>query len=358
MKKNLIKYVGFALAIILIVWFILYNRGTFDDQQQAVPVGQNRAQALSVKAHVMREATLTDQLVAAGSVIPDEEVDISAEASGRVVTIHFQEGIHVEKGELLVTINNADLLAQAERNGYQVSQAEERERRQHALLNKQGISQQTYDQYMTELATLKAEAALLKAQLDKTMIRAPFSGVLGLRHISEGSYVSPGVKIVRLARTQPVKIEFGVPERYSSYLQKGGEVRFTVENQAGEFVASIYAVEPVIDTKSRSLPVRAIFNNTSNKIMPGSFARVLIDLRSVEDALQVPTQAVIPELGANKVFVYRKGFAEQAYIELGLRTPSKVQVVSGLKANDTVLMTGILQLRQGMKVSISEIVEP
>jgi membrane fusion protein (multidrug efflux system) len=318
-------------------------------------VSGRTAQVLPVRAMIVEPRPLTDVVVSAGTVIPDEQVEISAETSGRIVKIHFSEGSKVQKGELLVTVNNADLLAQIERNGHQIRLAEEREQRQRSLLERQGISQQAYDQVFTELSTLKAEAALLQAQLDKTMIRAPFTGVLGLRQVSEGGYISPGMKIVRLAKNEPVKIDFSVPERYANYLSVGGKISFTVDNQTGDYEGSIFAIEPVVDQRTRSIPVRAIYPNKGGHIIPGSYARVQIVIQSIEDALQVPAQAVVPEMGSSKVFVYRNGQAMPAIVITGLRTESHVQIVSGLNQGDTVITTGILQMRPGLPVAINEI---
>jgi membrane fusion protein (multidrug efflux system) len=223
------------------------------------------------------------------------------------------------------------------------------------LLEKQGISQQAYDQVLTELSTLEAEAALLQAQLEKTLIRAPFTGQLGLRQISEGSYLSPGMPIVSLVRIQPVKLNFSVPERYAPYINNGHEVSFTVENNPGKFTASIYAIEPRIDSKTRSLPVRALYANSDKKIVPGSFARVIIPLVSKKETLQVKAEALIPEMGTHKIFVYRNGTAQAVNVITGLRTESAVEIVSGLQSGDTVITTGLLQMHPGMKVQLTAI---
>ncbi len=357
MKKNtLIKLISLSLALILLVWLML-SGGLFDGEEQFDPLrSPSRANAvLPVKAMVIKKAPLTDALIAGGSILADEQVDVSAEIAGQVVKIHFDEGSRVEEGELLVTLNNADLYAQIERNKHQLKLARESEQRQRQLLKKQGISQQSYDQVLTEVSTLEAEAALLEAQLDKTMIRAPFSGQLGLRLISEGSYMSPGMAMVSLVRTQPVKLEFSVPERYVPYISIGNEVSFSVENTPGVFTAKIYALEPRIDAKTRSLPVRAIYPNAGLKIVPGSFARVTIPLVSSEETMQLLAEALIPEMGTHKVFVYRNGLAQAVDVTTGLRTESAVEIISGLQPGDTVLTTGLLQLRSGMKVQITGI---
>ncbi len=357
MKKNkLIKLISLSAALLLVLWFI-FNGKFFKEEEQADPLRSPSAASaiLPVKAMIIKKAPLTDKLIAGGSVMADEQVNVSSEIAGQVVKIHFREGSTVEEGTLLVTMNNADLYAQIARNKHQLKLARESEARQKQLLEKQGISQQTYDQVLTELSTLEAEASLLEAQLEKTLIRAPFSGRLGLRQISEGSFLSPGMPIVSLVRMQPVKVEFSVPERYAPYISIGNEVSFTVENQAGNFLATIYAIEPRIDARTRSLPVRALYPNSDQKIIPGSFARVTIPLLSKNETMQVKAEALIPEMGTHKVYVYRNGLAEPVQVRTGLRTESAVEIVEGLTPGDTVLTTGLLQLRPGMEVQITGI---
>lgn len=356
MNKRLKKILIAVLALMVIAFLVLNKQGVFSKKTNAIEGNSSRASAiLPVRAMIVKFQPLDDKIVSTGTVSPNELVDISAEASGRIVEIHFEEGKNVNIGDLLVTINNADLQAQASRNGYQLNLAKDREKRQLALFRKQGISQQEYDQVLTELNGLKADSALLKAQLDKTIIRAPFSGVLGLRHLSVGAFVSPGTKIVRLASTQPVKIDFSVPERFASYVRKGTPIKFSVENQEEIFSASIYAFEPVVDQRSRSVSARALFDNKKGEIVPGSFARVELSIDKLVEALQVRAETIIPEMGTSKVFVYRNGKAQPVQITTGLRTESMVQVINGLVAGDTVLTTGLLQLRPGMRVELTQI---
>lgn len=356
MKKYIKRIIGFLLFLAVIAALIANRMGYFSAKPSGPELISGRtSNVLPVLAVVAEPKPLTDMVTAAGSVLPDEQVEISAEAAGRIVSIHFEEGTKVEAGDLLITVNNADLLAQIERNKFQVSLAEERESRQRALLERQGISQQSYDQAFTELSTLKAEEALLQAQLEKTIIRAPFSGVLGLRHISEGSYVSPGMKIVRLAKTSPVKIDFSVPERFAGFLKTGTKVTFSVGNQPGKFEAEITAIEPVIDQETRSMIVRAVYPNENGSILPGSFARVELVLESLDNALQIPAQALVPEMGSSKVYVYSRGTANPVTVTTGLRTSSHIQIVSGISPGDTVITSGILQMRPGMEVTLKEI---
>ena len=357
MKKHWKRIIGFTLAGLLLALIIINKDGFMKkDADRSSFVTGKQIFILPVQAIVLRPIPLNDVLVAAGSVMADEQVEISAEATGRITSIHFDEGTMVKAGDLLVTINNADLLAQADRNNFQLKLAETREERQRQLLDKQGISQQTYDQVLTELNALRAEARLIEAQLEKTRIKAPFAGRIGLRYLSEGSFVSPGTKIVRLARTSPVKIEFSVPERYLQYVQNGVDIRFNVDNSPLTFDASIYAIEPVIDQQSRSITARARFNNSQGFVVPGSFAKVELPLMNLSEVLQVNAEALIPEMGSNKVFVYRNGKVQPQTVVTGIRTERMVQITSGLQAGDTVITSGLLQMRPGMDVELRQII--
>ncbi len=356
-KKRIKQLIGVILTLALILFLILNKMGIFSKKAEDVGLGSSAKgqQALPVRAKVVHNEPMQDIIVVTGSLVPDEQVELSAEASGRIISIHFKEGMPVRKGDLLVTINNADLQAQIARNAYQLQLAKEREARQRILFEREAISQQSYDQVVTEMNSLAAEAQLLQAQLDKTIIKAPFDGLLGLRLLSEGSFVSPGTKIVRLARSKPLKIDFSIPERYANFVSKGTPIHFEVENYPERFNAEIYAVEPVIDPKSRSLNARALYPNEFGKLVPGAFARIEIAASNLLNALQIPAEAIIPEMGTNKVFVYRNGEAQQMLIVTGIRTERYVQVLEGLAEGDTVLTSGLLQLRSGMPVELTQI---
>jgi membrane fusion protein (multidrug efflux system) len=189
----------------------------------------------------------------------------------------------------------------------------------------------------------------------KTRIKAPFSGTVGLRQVSEGAYVTPGQRIATLTRTQPVKIEFSVPERFAGSVKKGSRIQFTIEGNSESLEAAVYAVEPRIDPLTRALTVRALYPNRRNELNPGSFARVEFNLSHMENALTVPAQAIVPELGGNKVFVYRSGVAREVKVAIGIRTSNAVQILDGLATGDTVITTGILQVREGMPVTIDQL---
>ncbi len=356
MNKHLKRILSITIAALIILFLVGYKAGWFSGQSvtaQSSADAQN--EALPINAVIVNGHGLTDQIVATGTILADEQVDISPEISGRLTSVHFTEGAKVNEGDCLATINDSELLALIEKNHHVLKLAEEREARQKALLVREAISQEVYDKSLTELNTVQAEASLLKAQLMKTRIKAPFSGTVGLRQVSEGAYVTPGQRIATLTRTQPVKIEFSIPERFAQSVRKGSRIQFTVEGNSKTLEATVYAVEPRIDPLTRALTVRALYPNKNNEMNPGSFARVSFSLNHMDNARTVPAQAIVPELGGNKVFLYRSGKVQSVQVSVGIRTSDAVQIIEGIAEGDTVITTGILQIRDGMPVTIDQL---
>lgn len=309
---------------------------------------------LRVRAHRVVPTQLTERLSTTGTVRANEEVEIVSEISGKISNIHFEEGSRVAAGQLLLKIDDSELVAERQQALYRVELAERAEARQQQLLDDGVISSETYDVALGELNVLRAELQLIEAQLLKTEIRAPFGGVIGLRWVSPGSYLSSQTRIASLNDLDPVKLDFLVPEKYSALMKVGDEISFSVEGFNRTFPGAIYAVEPSIDASTRSLRVRARCPNRDGLLVPGAFANVDLVLRSIPDALTVPSIAVIPELGGKKVFVYEGGRAESRSVETGIRSKATVQITSGLTEGDLVITTGILQLQPGVEVEIDE----
>jgi len=305
---------------------------------------------LRVKIHRVAPTELRERLATTGTVRANEEVDIVSEVSGKISAIHFEEGSRVSEGQLLLKIDDSELLAERQRALFRVELAERDEARQRQLLEDGVISKEAYDVALGELNVLRAELQLIEAQLVKTEIRAPFDGVIGLRWVSPGSYLSSQTRIASLNDLDPVKLDFTVPERYSALMRVGDEIRFAVEGFERAFPGRIYAVEPSIDATTRSLRVRARCPNPDGSLVPGAFANVDLVLRSVSDALTVPSIAVIPELGGKKVFVYEDGAAQPRQVETGIRSETAVQITSGLVEGDLVIVSGLLQLQPGLAV--------
>jgi membrane fusion protein (multidrug efflux system) len=307
---------------------------------------------LQVRVHQVTPNRLTERLSTTGTLRANEQVEIVSEVSGKISAIHFSEGSRVAAGELLLKIDDSELVAERKRALHRVELAERAEARQKQLLEDGVISSERYDVALGQLNVLRAELQLIEAQLEKTEIRSPFGGTIGLRWVSPGSYLSSQTRIASLHDVDPVKLDFTVPERYSTLLQVGDEISFTVEGYQGSFPGTLYAIEPSVDATTRSLRMRARCPNSDGALVPGMFANVDLVIRSVPDALTVPSIAIIPELGGKKIFVYEGGVAQPRPVETGIRTESEVQVTSGLAAGDLVITTAILQLQPGLAVEL------
>ena len=349
-------------SVILVVFctgLVVYNhyRGSSsaadaDPSEISIP---RKSSVLNVNGLVVRPQTLTDGITSVGSLLPDEEVDLSFETSGKIVSINFQEGSTVRKGELLAKVNDKPLLAQLSRYEAQLKLAEDRVYRQSALLEKDAVSLEAYEQARTELAMLNADIDIVRSNIALTELHAPCDGVIGLRNVSEGAYASPSVVVAKLTKIKPLKIDLSVPERYASQIKPGTRLTFTVEGYNETFHAEVYATESKIDPNTHYFSVRAHYPNTRGRLLPGRFVSVKIRMHDIPDAIAIPTQAVVPEMGVDKVFLYKGGKAHAVAIKTGLRTESRIQVVEGLAPGDTLIVSGTLQLREGLPVKLDTV---
>lgn len=358
MNKHFIRWIAVGGIFILAGLFLFYRFG-FSEEKVAGPsqaaAAAGSTPALPVEAFIAKAEALADNIEVSGSTIPEEEVQITSEIAGKVSAILFQEGKRVEKGAILLRINDEEWRAQREKLVVQKHLSEKIANRLKALYEKEGVSLQEYEVAEAEVDRYDAEIKLMDVQLGKTVIRAPFGGVMGLRKISEGSFVSPGTPIVSLVRLDPIHVQFSIPEKYSSELQVGGRISCQLAGFEGELSATIVARDPRIDADTRTITFEASAPNPSGKVLPGAFTLVKVQLRKFDKALLVPTEAVVPELGGKKLYVYRNGKAEGVPVVTGIRKDRAIQVAEGLQAGDTVITSGILQLRPGMPVSIKEI---
>jgi len=354
--NRLLKRLLFTLLVVLVLLFLLGRRlGWFDFRKTEAKAQTTSTAGLLVRGLIIRPASLDNRIFSSGTVLPDESVELSSEASGKITAIYFREGERVRKGDLLLTINDADLQAQLQRLKYQETLLSEREFRQRRLLEKEAVSQEVYDRALADLNTNRAEMMMVEAQIAKTRVKAPFDGIIGLRMVSEGSYITPNTRIASLVKMQPVKIEFSIPERYANEVRPGNKISFTIGSTSKNYLAEVYAIEPIIDQSTRTLRLRALYPNPGLEVIPGSFATIELVLRTYYEAVTIPTEALVPMLGSQTVYVYKGGFAEPVEVETGLRTSDVIQVLSGLNAGDTIITTGILQLRKGMPVVLSEL---
>jgi membrane fusion protein (multidrug efflux system) len=348
------------LIILLIAGFILYPKfkpfivSKFGPKNIKTPLLRQGQQKLNVTGYIIVPTKMSEQIVSTGTLRPDEEVDLSFETSGKIVGIKFNEGTRVKKGDLLAKINDLPLQAQLEKQKAELKMAEAKEFRQRSLLGRDAISQESYDQIVTDVQTINADINLIKAQISMTELRAPFDGIIGLRYLSEGSYTNPSTKIARLIKTSPLKIEFSIPGKYSSEIKIGFPVTFSIDEK--KYNASVYAIDPKIDIVTRTIVLRALYPNKKEELKSGLSAEITLELSKIDNAVAIPTEALIPEMEGEKVFIYKNGRAKSVIVTPGLRTESKLQIIDGLKFGDTLLVTGILQLRQNLPILLDSVI--
>lgn len=365
MKKKSTKLFAFIGIILVIAAIALYRLGYIGNSEEKpmtqaeTPAGaraggpSGQSGALPVRGMLIHSTAVVDFISVNGSTQPDEEVTVSSEVPGKVLKILFKEGTQITKGTVLVQLDDSELQAQRQRLVVQQNLNQKIAERLQALYEREGVSLQEYEVAKAEVEKSKAEIALIDAQLDKRIIRAPFSGVLGLRLVSEGGYLSPGTPIVNLVSINPIKIEFAVPEKYSRLVGPGTEITFHLDGRDENYKAKVIATEPVIDAQTRTFLLKASAPNPQGRILPGAFANVTVNLREFAASIMVPTEAIIPELGGKKVFIARAGMAHPVDIETGIRQEANIQVLSGLSEGDTLITSGILQLRAGSPVDIT-----
>ena len=347
-----------SIALVLVVLaFLVYPkvREYVDLKDNKALAGSKVSVPLAVEVYITSPQSIDENIFITGTLTANEEVDLVCESSGIIEEIYLEEGKGVNKGDLLIKLNDSELQAQLKRSEFRLNLAEDIEKRQKQLLEKGGISQEEYDATLNEVNVLKAEVAVINAQIAQKEVRAPFAGTLGLKYVSDGSYISPSTRIATLQDIDPIKIDFAVPERYAALVNVGDKISFSVQGVENKLEALVYAKEPRIDTDTRTLQVRAKSANKDNKLLPGSFADIELTLDTIHDALMIPTIALVPELQGQKVYLYKNGVVKEQSVKIGIRDEYNIQIIEGLSAGDTVLTTGLLQVLPEMEVTISNL---
>ncbi|HKL71046.1 MAG TPA: efflux RND transporter periplasmic adaptor subunit [Marinilabiliaceae bacterium] len=352
MNKQLKRVLQIGLVLLIVAFLVIYKAGWFRSISSESPQQMRGSAALPVTVVKLASSTMETSIKSAGSLVPEDEISITTEVSGMVSSLHFQDGMTVKKGDLLVRINDDELQAQLEKAEHQRDLVRQTLERQEVLLKKDAISLEAFDKVKTDLLVLDSEVQLLNVKISKTYIKAPFSGRVGFRDVSQGSYLQPGMVITRLVKTSPLRLEFSVPERYQSENLIGRNVQFSVAGFNDLFYAEIYAKEPQVDERTRSLVLRARYANTDQRLLPGMFANITVPIQRLEDVVQVPAQAIIPEMNGETVFLYKNGVAMKQKVVTGIRNENNVAITEGLTAGDSVITSGILQLRHQMPVKV------
>lgn len=308
-----------------------------------------------IEGIVAKTSTIQQLIQSSGSITPFEETVLMPEVAGRVIAINLPEGKFVSKGTLLVKLLDDDLQAQLRRLEVQLKIAETTEQRQSQLIKINGISQQDYDQSVLQVNDLKAQIEILRVTIRKTEIRAPFDGKIGLKKISLGATISPSTPVATIRADQHLKVDFSVPEKYSTELKAGKKLTFTVQGDSKKYEATVLANEESIESSTRNLKVRAIVNGNPTTLTPGAFAEVEVILGENKNALMIPSQAVIPQARDKKVIVSKNGKATFVKVKTGVRKESTVEIIEGISIGDTVVTTGLLFIRPDFDLKFSKI---
>lgn len=356
MRKFIIPVFIIALVAVLLVIKQMYFPSDDGSAPQGPSAGGGKGgpSALTVDVMVVQPSKVINSIQSSGTVLANERVDLTAETGGKVTGIYFKEGSSVQAGALLVKLNDAELKAQLQKAKVGLQLAKDREARQSRLLELQGTSKEDYDIAANQVLSLQAEIEYFNSLIQKTEIRAPFSGVIGFRNIALGSYVNPSSVIATLLQTNPLKIEFNVPEKYMRNVNPGETIQYTADGISGTRSAKVQMIDPQINLETRSLKVRAVGENSS-RLLPGNFVKVAISVSGAESAIQIPSSSVVPILKGQKVYVLKEGKANEVKIELSDRDDKMVTVSDGLSAGDSLIVSAIIMLKDGMAVKPGKI---
>lgn len=347
-----VKHLIYTLLIVGIGSFIAYrivsNKSKNDDSKKF----NDKDKPTTVNGLVVKTSTFDNNLSLSGSIEANEQVEIHSEVSGIVEGIFFTEGTNVTKGQILFKVNDIELKAQLRQAATREGLTAENERRAKLLLQKEAISQEEYDIARADNASAQAQSQLIRAQIAKTSVKAPFSGKIGLRSISPGTYITPTVLVAKLVNTSKLKITFSIPEKYAAQVKNGSTIDFTVSGSNKIYNAKVYAIEPEVAVETRTLQIRAIADNVDGKLFPGTFADVKLPLNIIKDAIVVPTEAIIPIQSGKKVYIANMGKAKEVMVEATTRTDASILVLSGLKAGDTLITSGVMTLKNDAPIIV------
>ncbi|MCX6272826.1 MAG: efflux RND transporter periplasmic adaptor subunit [Bacteroidetes bacterium] len=345
-------YILPALALVLVVLIVI--KIFRSDKTQAVKPGKAPVPAVPAECFLVRDTTVNFPLNTVGNVRSNERVEIVSEISRRVVAIGFKEGNNVKQGELLFRLDDAEFQADLKKLTSQLELATQTEARNKQLLSSGGISQQLYDESFSRKKTLEAEAELIRIQIDKTLIRAPFSGKTGLRNVSEGALVTPGTVLTTLEDVSSLKLDFTVPEKYASSVDAGNLLNFRIEGFPKVYEARVEATDPSVDRLSGSLKVRAVIQKPDRNIIPGISTELWLTFKTAEPGLYIPTQCLIPTLKGYLVYLKKQGKAKPQPVVSGMRSEKMVEITGGLALGDTVITTNLLKMKPNVPLKIQK----
>ena len=347
------KFGWFIIGLlILIASIIIYNKVLHPKNPSSAANGANKNAPVGVNVFVVSPQSLDNDIVASGTLLAYDEIELHSEISGKIISLNINEGSTIKKGDLMVKLFDADLQAQLKKLQAQKETADKNEQRLKQLLNIKGIGEQDYDNVITQQKTLQADIDNINAMISKTEIRAPFNGTIGLKNISIGAYLTPSISIATIQNISQLKLDFTIPEKYGSVIKNGDMLQFKVDGSSEMFTAKTYAIEHKIDADTRSIKARALVQNTSSLLIPGAFAKIDVGLKKIDNALLIPTQCIIPDARFKKVAIVKNGKAEFKKVETGVRNETMIQITNGLEIGDTVITSGLLYVKPNSVLKI------
>jgi membrane fusion protein (multidrug efflux system) len=334
--RNLLPCLGILLLV-----------GCGDEKKASSPSAPPPA---SVDVMIADYISTTNILECNGTVLAAEMVELHPETSGRLVSVTMNDGAHVSRGTLLAKINDAELQAQLKQQNVQLDLARKNKARFEKLIAINGVNQADYDAAIAQVASLEAAVAITQAQIDKTEIRAPFNGTLGLRQISPGAYVKPENILGMIQEDGPLRVDFTLPEQFSGRLKKGTSIQ--IITAIGDTIAStVSAFDPLVNSQTRNIKARAVVG--AGTLLPGAYVKV--KLGNPMKGILVPTQSIVPDATSDKLMVVKDGRGMFVNVKTGFRTPDLVEIVDGISTGDTVIVTGVLFVRPKSEVRIKSV---
>lgn len=331
-----------AALLLLIKW-------KFFPAQPSGPAAKPPQGAVSVGAVVALPADYRENLRITGTVLPAEVVELQPEVAGKLISFHVAEGTPVAQGQLIAKLNDADLQAQRLKIQALLRNARLEAERNRNLWEARAIPRETYDLSLVQVETQEADLALNAAQIAKTEIRAPFDGVIGTRNVSPGAMVGTSTILAKFYQNTRLKIQAEIPAAFRSRLSLNSDLK-VVSGSGDRYLARIFAVEPGADPAARTFTVRAALQQTQTSLLPGDFVTVEIALDVIPGAIRIPTEALVPVLKGQQVFLIKNGMAKPQPVQIGNRNDSNVLVLSGLSPGDSVITRGVLFVKPGAPV--------
>ncbi len=353
-----IKIVLIALLLLIVLGLVIVPKLINNGDKSSTNQRQNNSQQnqiTSVDGFILKSEVLNNEIKAIGNIRANEEAEIRSEISRKIRGVYFKEGTYVTKGKTLFKLDSDDLIAKLRRQEIDERLAISKLEREKQLIDKGLTSREDYEVMESTLEQIRAEIQITRIDISKTYVRAPFSGIIGLRNVSNGAYVTPQTVMTTMQDMSKVKIDFSIPEKYIYLFKKGQMMKFKVEGIDGEFDAEVYASEPKVENNTRSLVLRAIASNPGKKLLPGTFANVVFSLSEIDNAIMIPTQALVPKLKGQFIYVVRDGKAKSIDVEIGERGEAFVQIISDkLIIGDTIITTNILRIKDNAPVKVEK----